>query len=357
MSNKWELALKNLIDFIGKHPEIKISENVIGIPAEVKPDFYRLFNIVRTTIIEENMAAFIEHAKPLSSSFMKIEDEVINKLKINQIEMDSSLNRFMHDPMNQLTRGLFNLLFDLLKGRLSNEKFERKAMDNVGLPFLDLYRLGYTKWIAISLIRLLEADNLFKVAFQKSSSGEGQGDKENDLCYEVITTLDESRNIVFQHGKEVMLLVPDVIFRSSISGQYISVMSHFLPASGRASGTSEKHKWYPLDSVASLDDDLILIYIDDKPEELALVADVDRICRPDMIIHSRERKGWFKAQRLQRVIPQYVSLKPNLGSYIVCKEPPPEVKLDEIEADINVIYAGLDITRLQPIADTILGKH
>ncbi|MFC1846952.1 hypothetical protein ACFLYS_02715 [Chloroflexota bacterium] len=356
MSDKWKLALKNLVDFIDKHPEIEISENVIGIPAEFKPDFYKLFNLVRTTIIEEKMAAFIEHAKPLSRSFMKIEDEVLNKLALNQITMDPGLSRFLHDPMDQLTRGLFYLLFDLLKGRLDNDKFERKAIDNVGLPFLHLYRLGYTKWIAISLIRLLEADNLFKAVSRESGSSEGQGSKENGLSYEVITTVDESRNIVFHHDQKVILLVPDVIFRSSINGKYISVMSYYSPASGRASDTSKKRKWYPLDSVASLDTDLILIYIDDKPEELALVADVDRICKPDMIVHSRERKGWFKAEGMQRIMPQHISLKPNLGSYIVSKEPSPEVKLDEREEGINVIYAGLDITRLQPIADTIINR-
>lgn len=354
MPNNWNQLYKELTDFIAKHPEIEIGESVISLPGNVRPEFYNFFNAIRSTIMEEKTPALLKAARVLNDSYTQVEEEVIKLLGLDEVSMNPSLNRFLHDPIDELKRGLFAPLFDLLRARLDNKSFEQKAIQIIGTAFIHLYRTGYEKWIVISLVKLLEADKLFQVTPLKFSSSEEQTRMGDGLTESPVPPLKESKHLKFKDAEDVILTVPDLIVHSTKLNGYISFRSQYGRALAKAVDASQKRKWYSLDSIAPMSPDLTLVYVGDNPEELSLVADVNRICRPDIIIETRELKNWYQKEGLEKVKPYHYSLKPTLGTFIVSREPVAEKDMEGLEEGINILTVGFDASKLKPIIDTMV---
>ncbi len=141
----------------------------------------------------------------------------------------------------------------------------------------------------------------------------------------------------------------------------------------------------------------LMVYASDELEDLALVADYSRICRPDIIIECLEQKDWYQAGGLERVKLTHAMLKPKMGTYVVSLETVPEAALTEIlpqpvaveptpqpgteaaapegdaeesapeaasaepeerEPAIHILTVGFDSSKLAPIIDALLpGKE
>jgi hypothetical protein len=105
-----------------------------------------------------------------------------------------------------------------------------------------------------------------------------------------------------------------------------------------------------------LESGVVLVYIADKAEDLSLVADVNRICRPDIVLECYGDDGWYQQEKLERVQLRHNALKPKIGTFIICRETVPELAASDLENDIKTITASFDITKLEPIVST-LTKH
>ncbi len=351
MPNGWQEVYSELTDFIAEHPEVEIGMSVVSIPGNVRPEFYRLFNTVRTAFIEERFPNLLNEATVLNKNYLKVEQEVTELLGLDDVSMVVSLRRFLHDPI-ELIRGLFDPLFDLLKAKIDIEHFEQKMSRNIETNFRDLYWLGYEKWAVLSLVKLLEADKSFQVILREPSPQE-EVIMRTTSPKEQVSTPQESKCLVFQHKPTVRLTVPDFIVHSAKVSRYIALRSELERALAVASNASEKREWYPLDYVVALGPGLTIIYVADNPEELSLVADAKKICRPDLIIECREQKDWYEKEGLEKVKLHYDSLKPTLGTYIVSRQPLPEQASAELVEGIHILTVGFDTTKLVPIVDAL----
>lgn len=354
MSNSWQEVYSELTDFIAEHSEIEIGVSRVCLPDSVRPEFYRLFNDVRKAFVEEKFSNLLNEATPLSQNYLKAEQEVTELLRLDDISMEASLHRFLHDPIDQLIRGLFNPLFDLLKGRINAEKYEEGAARNIEASFRPLYQLGYEKWMALSLVKLLKADKSFQVILPQMNSEEALKHCSDPSGVEVLPP-QESKSISFD--QELILTVPDFIVHSAKINRYVSARSELRPAMLRAANASEQRKWYPLDSVVALGPGLTLVYMADSPEEVSLVADKERICRPELIVECRGQEGWYEKEDLEKVRPHHDSLKPILGSYIVSLEPVPNQEPEKQEVGIHILTAGFDQSKLEPIVSVLMGQE
>ena len=115
MSAKWQEALGELINFIDTHSEIKIKPNYIRLPDSVRPVFYKKLDTVRSLFLEEKSSNMLAEAKTLSQHYIKAEKEIIEILKLDKVNMENSVHRFLHDPFDELKRAQFDPLMGLLQ--------------------------------------------------------------------------------------------------------------------------------------------------------------------------------------------------------------------------------------------------
>lgn len=298
MSNSWRQAYSDLTGFISEHSKVEIGASIVSIPENNRPEFYRLFNTTRKAFVEEKFPDLLGEARLLSENYIKAEQEVTKLLGLEGISASPSLHRFLHNPFDELIRELFDSLFDLLRGKIDIETFEKKGSRNVEAPFRKLYQSGYKKWIALSLVRLLEADKIFDVALRQPASKEIIIGAHRSS--EQVSLPNEQKYLSFEHKSSPIFIVPEFIVHSAKINRYVSVRSEMGKAMWSTPSASDKREWYSLDALREkygsfvLNLDFIVIYIDDSPENLVLIADAKRICRPDLIIECREQMGWYK---------------------------------------------------------------
>jgi hypothetical protein len=394
-SNNWQKEYEDLEGFVSRNPELEIGMDTVVIPEELRPEFYRLFDRVRTTFVEEKCATLLDEGKTLSSHFAVAEDESIKLLGLTDIRLPAFLNWFLHEPNNGLTRQTFDPLFELLKGKTDAGTFEQVTSRNIERSFRALFRSGYEKWVVLSLVKLLASDRVFNVtaAELENSSGEqffigAEGS---------VPEPKESDHLSFEHRVEAIFMVPDLIVHSPKANRYVGFRTELGQAMFTAKNASAKREWYSLYSGKeqygpALNWPDLLVYAADEPGDINLVADLEKICVPELIIECMGKKEWAEKDGLEKVKLHHDILKPKLGTYIVSREPvPKEVVKDlvrgkfseeiprepspeqkqptrsepgaealdepEIQAkDIHFLSVGFDQTQLTPIVEALLAS-
>ncbi|MFC1846453.1 hypothetical protein ACFLYS_00130 [Chloroflexota bacterium] len=377
MPNNWNNLYTELSDFIAEHPEIEIEENKVRILASVRPEFYQFFNAVRTAFVEERLPDLLNEATVLNQNYLKVEQETIRLLGLDDLSMEISLHRFVSDPINELRRGLFDPLFDLLKGKIGIETLEQRSSRNIKTSFKPLYRLGYEKWVSISLLQQLKADKLFQITPDEFASDEERAVMRATSPEKEAPDPEESNRLSFKYEEEATFTVPDFIVHSARINRYVALRAQMGKAFATASNFSKKMEWHSLDSKTALEPGITLIYMADDPREISLVADAKKICRPDLIIECREQKDWYEREGLGRIMAVHNNLKPKLGTYIVCKESAPQQVYKELapqqiceessqvetpnsnkatesdKNDIHILVVGFDQSKLEPIISAL----
>ncbi len=327
MSDGWRNAYAELKVFAESNPKIKVSPSVVRIPEDVRPEFYQLFGTVRSSFLEDNFPALLADARPLSESYIKLEQEVVNIMRLAGIEMPASLDRFLHDPTNGLKRGLFDPLFSLLAGGIKTEAFASTAREIVERSFKALYSSGYEKWVILSLLKLLASDKVFNIAIPDPVN-DGIHTEAEKAREELVPDPEELNRLSLRAPSSPFFMIPDFIVHSAKTGRYVSLRTKLDDAIWKASNASDKREWLPLYSIGDGRNKIALqpeltIYVDDAPEDIALVADLDRICRPDLIIECLAQATMPGKANLDRIKFCHDALKPKLGTYIVCLQPVP----------------------------------
>ena len=400
MTSSWYKEYTRLTDFIAKHPEIEINASRTRLPGNIRPDFYHLFDAIRTTFVEEELLNSLNEALILSNNYLITEHEVKHLLGLDDVSMMANLIRFLKNPSDELIRGLHGLLLDLIKAKISVETFKEKASRNTKDLFGYLYPLGYEKWVIFSLVKLLEADKSFRVIVREVNSGDEKKIRKGFLPEDKVPLPKESTIISFEHGMSPIFIVPDFIIYSAKINRYIAIRSGCSKATARASNAIDKRESYQLDSMVALEPSLSFIYVADNLEDISLVADAEKIYRPDLIIECMGQKDWFEKGLLEKVKYNNNVLQPKLGTYVVSKERPPqqaynefikiqaydksapeekfiepktkqdskgsiqkqelelsqELELEKQEERINILTAGFDQHKLEPIICKLIGQ-
>ena len=376
MSTTWQESFAGLQVFIKSSPGIAIGKVVISIPDDVRPEFYRLFDDVRMTFVEEKFPALLREAEILSKNYTQAEQEVKALLKLDNIYTLGFLDKFLHGTRQELTRELFNPLFELLRGTIDSGTFERQGIKDIEAIYERSHRLGYAKWLALTLVKELESDKIFAVAPPECKL-DGHGAP--ICCEDDVSYPQESKYLTFEHGPDHYppFITPHFIVHSAKLKRYVSIRTELIaPAEYIALNSSEKREWYNFASLKrdynlALTNPGLLIYLGDQLEDLALIADKDRMCRPDMIVEYREPWDW-EDKDITANTKLYDVLNPKLGRYIVSREPvaepvsqekagkPVEEKLldgqgsQSAEKAVYNLTVNFDPSKLAPIMDKLV---
>jgi hypothetical protein len=328
MQLDWSKEYLKLTDFVAENPEITIRENVVRIPSVHSPEFYSLHKKVRTVFLEEKAPHLFKKAQELSSNYIKIEEEVKTLVGIEDIKVQASLDNFLHNPADQLIKEIYTSLFGLLKGQLDAGKFEEVAVANIETFFKKYYRSGYEKWVTLSLVKLLNADKVFKVIPEEVT--EDDSFKHGGIIDYKIPDPEEMSDISFIRDIEVGFMVPDLLIHSVVGDKYYSFTSEIIKTYAGATNPSKKREWLPADPTVVFESGIILLYTDKELTNLALVSDMKRTCKADLIVECRVLKNWHEKEGLSKVRQHNEKYKPRLGTYIVTIEPVTE----QIQAEL-----------------------
>ena len=357
MSEKFVAAYSALTEFIAHHPEIEIGESVIGIPESVRPEFYSQFNNSRRAFVEGRYTDFLSAAETLVKHYREAEEKTAGLLSFEDSTAVSPVRRFLRDPMDSLTRQLFDLLFDLLKGRETVASFEESAAAAIDLVSSDLYRAGYERWAVLSLVSMLIPDEALRVDARRLNPGE----KSKSMLRSPIDSVPApapSATFFFDQPRETVFSVPDFIIRSRALNRYVGIRSEFRAGLYNAQNRSHEREWLPVDTelLLTLESGLTLIYAAEEAQNIAMVADVGRFCRPDLVLWCVQAKTLSRAEAFEKLSLIHNRVKPVKGSFLIADEPWAEQLEGQASEQVYCIATGFEPLMLQPIIEALIEK-
>ncbi len=367
MAHSFRHAYARLTGFVSKHPEIEIGESVTCIPENVRPQFYRLFNTARVAYVREKFPGRLADARALQENYNAAVAETAQWLSLEDPPHVSALQRYLRNPEDSMARELFDPLFDLLKGKESIDSFEKRISLGTEEIFPALFRDGYEKWAVVSLLSLLEADKAFRVSTRNLNSGE-RVKAPLQAPSEEIPVPQESTRFCFTQPQDAVFAVPDFIIHSSKLNRFVGIRSDFRKAFYNALNTSRQREWRPVNHelLAVLSRGLTLIYIAENSESLALVADVAKFSRPDLVLWCIDARKLGRDEALHAILNAQRHLNPTRGSFLVVNELWPEAgdsrapalqpPRDGRAAGVRLLRAGFDKTKLAPVIEALAGE-
>lgn len=358
MLKNWQEEFMGFKDFVYLHPnEVQIREGRVSIKENIRLEFWRQLRVIVISFAEQKFPELITEARLLSKHYLKTEYDLAKTMMFNTTSTVSELSSFLHNPDGVIEKRLFELVLDLLRNRIDFHTFEFNASRDIGASFGSLCRRGYEKWVLFSLVRLLKSDASFIVPLRKPTLAElfmliASDHKES------VPTPQKHRLSISEYKTKPIFTIPEILVHSTKLNRYLAFRSDITSAILSAVNTHCKMEWYVLDSLLGskiqepLDVwgvGLTLLYIADTPDQISLVADAKRICRPDLMLECREQLGWYGLDEIKRINRHHESLRPRLGTCVVSRGKVPHRVYSQFDEDIHIIDVGFDSAKLNPI--------
>jgi len=363
MASRWLEAYNELKGFIDANPRIEIAPGSQCIPGDVRAEFYRLFDNVRLGFITENYSQFVSLARPLSRSYGEVLEKTVKSLGLSEIKPKSTLTWFLKEPLEGLNRLLFDLLFDLLKGKLDLEDFEQQAGERLSRSFPEMFRLSYEHWVLLALVSLLDGDKALTVPLYGSEEDAtlvGGGEPMPGTVQESVSSPVEVAVVSLEHAKEAAFVAPDIIVHSTRTGGYVSIRRDLFAPQRMVKDVSRKREWLTYREVGikswkdhAADWPDMVVYAGSSAAELALVADYARFCRPEIIIECMEQDEWFNPAEVERIKRNHAFFKPRYGIFIICRGPVPEEAARAFNPQPEAVETSTDAGVESETAETV----
>jgi hypothetical protein len=242
-----------------------------------------------------------------------------------------------------------------------------------------VFRLGYEKWVLLSLVTLVVPDNAMSIPKYdlETTTHELEPDEKRGIYKAELPAPKETRELSFNRaGDEPAFVISDIIVHSNALERYVSFRTDLRDAAYSAKDISETREWQTIRQVGILYRPNIfswpdiVVYADDRPQDIGLVADFSRFSRPDIIIESMEQAGWYQNEGLTKVNREYDFFRPRLGTIVVSRVAVPGEAMKELLSptasetgaipidtqaarDIRIVVAGYDKSALQPVIDRL----
>lgn len=367
MTNSFGQEYAALTDFIRNHPEIEIGESVTSIPENVRADFYVLFNAAREALIAERFPALLSRAEVLQEEYAKAENGLADRLSWEETATIDPVLRFLRNYRESMTRELFDPLFDLLKGKNTIGSFGQICSGKITALWPALFRGGYEKWVLLSLVKLLEPEQILRVESRLLGPGE-RGKPAASAPFADIPDPEVSHTFFFSQPANAVFAVPDLIVRSGVLSRFAAMRSEFREGMYHALNASPDREWTAVDTdlLIALEHGLILLYSADRAEDIALVADVRRCCRPDTLLWCIDSGSMNPDEVLAGIELIDGRLGPVAGSFVIADEDWAEAATEQIEdfqnrlsrtPRIRFLRVGYDPSRLAPVIDALRGLN
>jgi hypothetical protein len=298
--------------------------------------------------VSANYSPLLDEADILMRNYQDTIKEISRRLNVD-MSATTGPNGFLSDPQTASIKTIFDPLFDLIRGKININTFEERANNGLSIFFETAFQFGYEQFSVLSLMRLLEADEIKAspkddIPWKSLRSAAVQGYTENNKSDQpvAIPPLKRMDKILYERPRATSLTTPDFIFHSKRLKLNVAVGFGCYESVYNAEAVSPKREWLPAQSILPLNSSAILIYIDVNPYDISLMADTKRICRPDLILECRGGMGWYEKEGPEQIRHHFDVLKPRLGTYIISRDSVPEPVLKELvtETDLEAYISG-----------------
>lgn len=234
----------------------KFGKNVPEWAEEVKYEFVDYF-----------MGEKLHEAKVWISEYLRVLEEIKERLKINGVLYSKEMKSFLYDPRRHLVKKLFIYYHDLIRGRITVEDFIKKGKQAITSSFNSNMRSIYQSWGLFSLLLLLSERGYV-------------------LIYPEHRYIDLDRN-----GKQKSGIIPPNV----VVGNAFNSFSFFLEAPRPISWEDGRdlEKVWKFYSLVRPD---MLIYEGIEVDIVDFNGDIP-IKRPHYIVEFKELENWWKRWR------------------------------------------------------------
>ena len=342
-------AHAELLDFVAAHPEIKLEASHSNIPAAIRPDFWKLYDELSARLLESTSPALYRDVATLSQNYIATESAVMQMLGLEVNPNPGGITRFLYSPVSVFGIGNHgSALLDLIDKRADSSAFEAATAGIVRDVFPEQCRLGYEQWVILSLFRLLGAKSLLEVNVR--------GFTTRDICSsaaEFVQPPRETRIFSTKRRPASIVMPPDWIVACEKGyAAFKSDVVAFQEPRRLAANASASREWYP-NTLPVMLPAVTLVYTGAAAEDIAVVADSKRICRPQIVLECRWEQDWFSPENMAEIQLHHAALKPTLGTVVICRADAPQQAPAEAVEGINIVAVGFESDRLAVIASAL----
>jgi hypothetical protein len=340
---QWTQKYDVLKDYITKNPEIHIDTSEVSIPEHLRDEFYIHFDDVRNAVVDAHYGSLPFAVDALRRNYMQSEKEIADLLGVERIELPVDLSSFLHNPKEGLARGLFNRLFEMVQGKITEDDFERMAHSDLTAITAELFRLGYEPWAALTLIRLLDPKEAFGVGL----------DEDYEPFVMELKVIAFGRQ--FHHATK---RIPELILRSEKLDRHIAVKmplarevdTYYFPY--KRPSKSKKHTG---DTSHVLDSRVMFLSIVPDLEKIPVFADFHActVESPDLTVEFLTEEELANPDELAQVQKRVEIMNPKLGGSIVVMNPEPESDIVKSVGNTDVFFVGLDPLKLHGVINKL----
>ena len=349
-SPDWQYDYDVLTKFICNHPEIEIDICKTRIPDGIREQFYALFNKMLSGFIAGLNAELLVTSVLLSECYQKTAQSLTDYANI-KISNSPSVARFALNPSNETLNSLFEVLWDLLKGKITANSFSSLAVKKINETIEPLFIEVYQQWILFSLLIMLDFTSMQQVALGSLSR---YGVHKSQLSTGSVPAPINSTNILFSHESAVKFIVPNVIAYSAKLAKYCGFRSGITRPLLKANKLSSMREWAclpPIEKIVKYNQ--LFIYLSDTSEDIRLVADTHYLCKPDVILEFLVGNEAGLGDIITRIERQHEYLRPPAGTFIIFANKIPEM-LQLSKENMHVIGVEFERDRLQPLIDRLV---
>jgi hypothetical protein len=343
LSSTWQDVYADLRSYTAANPRVGIDGSSVSIPADARGEFYRLFDAVRRTFVEQNYLPLPVEAESLSKGYSSVEEELTRLLGLDGILAPAGLAAFLHDPIDGLARTLFDGLFDLLQGKTDTQTFEKLALKQLDSTCAEMCRLGYEIWVALTLVSLLDPDQASQI----------------DLDSDERVSFSELKTIAMGHQfPHPTLRFPEFVVHSRRYGKYIAFKSELateIPTYTTASRPERKLAMQNAgDTSTALGHRVLLMSVVERPEDVAMIADLEerQVFPPDVAVECQEDESAV----VEAAGSFHDILQPRGGTYVVFRETGQRGRLQALPENIYRLAVGFDPFGLKPIVESLVSR-
>jgi hypothetical protein len=266
----------------------------------------------------------------------------------NHIDLPVDLASILHNPEEGMMRPIYDRLFELVQGKITESVFEKMAQDNLNQNALVMFRLGYELWTAISIMLLLEPDEIFKVSLD-----------EDDKPY-----LSGLEQIVFgAQYHHAAKRIPELILHSKKLNTH---MAFKMPLTREVDlynlptelPTERMLRDRTGDTSMSLADRMIFLSNVPDLDKIPVFAELHerKITSPDLTIEFLMENDFSDTKNIVQVKNRADIMKPRLGGNIVLMNPKSLSGNFIIKENLDTFSVGIDSKMLQPIIDKLFNN-
>ncbi|NLD36978.1 MAG: hypothetical protein GX654_08920 [Desulfatiglans sp.] len=346
---EWKQEYESLKTFISSNKEILISPYETSIPRPLRDEFYSRFDQVRKAFVRSWESHLFVDICALGRSYTEAEERLFKILALKKhIELQVDLASILHNPEEGMMRLIYDPLFELIQCKITENDFEVKAAKNLNQNALEMFRLGYELWAAISIILLLDPDKIFRVSLD-----------ENDKPF--VSELDQI--VIGAQHHHAAKRIPELILHSKTLNTHIAFK---MPLRGEVDyynlptelPTQRMLRDRTGDTSMALADRMIFMSVIQDLNNIPVFAELHerKITSPDLTIEFLTAHDLSDEGALSRVQNRMQIMKPSFGGRIVVVNPRAESEVYETDKNIMAYSVGLDERKLQPIIDKLFSN-